>query len=73
MKADSILKAVGSVTSKWEKQRKAEVRGKSRSARARTFVRTYRTTIKEGAWEIMEDAYLKASDNGRLPALIVPV
>ncbi len=69
MKADSILKAVGSVTSKWEKQRKAEVRGRSRSARARTFVRTYRTTIKEVAWSVMEDAYLKASDNGRLPAL----
>ena len=69
MKADSILKAVGSVTSKWEKQRKAEVRGKSRSARARTLVRTYRTTIKEVAWSVMEGAYLKASDNGRLPAL----
>ena len=69
MKADSILKAVGSVTSKWEKQRKAEIRGKSQRSRARTFNTTYRITIKEVAWEVMEDAYLKASANGRYPAL----
>ena len=28
-----------------------------------------RTTQKEAAWEIMEEAYLKASGNGRYPAL----
>src|SRR5262249_30535155 len=25
-------------------------------------------TVKEAAWKVMEDAYLKASDNGTLPA-----
>ncbi|MGI6417257.1 MAG: hypothetical protein ACOX1P_16470 [Thermoguttaceae bacterium] len=68
MKSDSILKAVGSVTSKWEKQRKAEARGKSRATRTRTFNRAYRITIKEIAYEVMEEAYLKASGGGKLPA-----
>lgn len=68
MKAESILKAVNSVTSKWEKQRKAEVRGKSRATRIRTFCRSYRVTIKDVAYDVMKDAYLKASGGGKLPA-----
>jgi hypothetical protein len=30
--------------------------------------RQQQITIKEAAWQVMEQAYLKASDNGRLPA-----
>ncbi len=69
MNSDTVISAVTSVTKKWTKQRKAEIRGKSQATRQRTMTRSYRVTIKEVAWEVMEDAYLKASDDGRLPAL----
>jgi hypothetical protein len=69
MKADSIIGAVEAVTKKWAKQRKAEERDRSAHAnRASVMVRRRRVTIKDAAFEIMEEAYLKASANGRLPA-----
>ena len=69
MKSDAIIGAVEGVTKKWAKQRKAEERASS--ARANRRVRmTYsrRITIKDVAEECMEEAYLKASANGTLPA-----
>jgi len=66
--AASITDAVEGVTKAWAKQRKAEER--SAGARARRYdrmVRADRFTIREAAWVAMEDAYMKASDNGRLP------
>ena len=59
------------LTKKWSKQRKKEEREASaRLNRRRVMTWTdYRVTIREAAWEIMEEAYLKASANGTLPAL----
>ena len=61
MKTDSIAKAVGSVISKWEEQGKA--------VRARMSSKGYRAVIREATWEVLGDAYLQASDDGRLPVL----
>ena len=66
--AASITDAVEGVTKAWAKQRKAEER--SAGARARRYdrmVRSDRFTIREAAWVAMKNAYMKASDNGRLP------
>ena len=69
MKSDAIIGAVQGVTKKWSKQRKAEERKASASLNRRyVMTRRYHVSIKEAAWEIMEQAYLKASANGTLPA-----
>jgi hypothetical protein len=69
MKADKIIGAVQGVTKKWAKQRKREERDAA-AARNRRYVMTRRrsTSIRDAAFAIMEQAYLKASANGRLPA-----
>jgi hypothetical protein len=67
MDSKIILKSVEAVTKKWTKQRKQEERGRAQSRRA-ALVRSYKWTIKDAADEVMESAYLKASDNGTLPA-----
>jgi hypothetical protein len=69
MKSSSLINAVMGVTKKWAKQRKAEERHESaRLNRRHAMVRSHRVTIREAAWEVMEEAYLKASANGTLPA-----
>ena len=69
MKSDLIIGAVQNVTKKWAKQRKREERDKSaRLNREYVMVRRYHISIREAAWNIMEEAYLKASSNGKLPA-----
>ena len=69
MKSDAIIGAVQGVTKKWAKQRKAEEREASaRTNRSYAMTRGYHVSIKNAAWQIMEEAYQKASDNGRLPA-----
>jgi hypothetical protein len=69
MNGSEIIDLVESVTKKWCKQRKAEERDKSRELyRHQSLVRYSRVSQKEAAWEVMEEAYLKASSNGRLPA-----
>lgn len=69
MKSDAIIGAVQGVTKKWQKQRKQEERQNSaRVNRMYAMTRRYHVSIKEAAWEVMEEAYMKASDNGRLPA-----
>jgi hypothetical protein len=66
--AASIIAGVESVTKDWAKQRKAEERDRSRRARRYDrLVRYDRITIREAAWMVMDEAYAKASDNGRLP------
>jgi hypothetical protein len=67
----SILAAVQNVTSAWAKQRKAEERDKRREQQrwARlAHEKQDRVTTKDAAWQVMRQAYLKASNNGRLPA-----
>jgi hypothetical protein len=66
---DAIKAAVEDVTKDWAKQRKAEERGR-RSSNTRLYhlLRTREISIKDVAYEIMEEAYMAASDNGQLPA-----
>jgi Topoisomerase 6 subunit A/Spo11, Toprim domain len=69
MKADKIIGAVQGVTKKWSKQRKREERESSAQANRRYMMtRRYHVSIREAAWEVMEQAYMKASANGTLPA-----
>lgn len=69
MDSTAIFDAVRSVTSAWARQRKAEEREASRLWRRRdALVRSRRMTIREAAWRVMPQAYLKASSNGTLPA-----
>ena len=66
---DAITGAIVAVTKKWATQRKAEER--QASARVRRYdamTRPRRVTIKEAAWHFMEQAYMKASAGGTLPA-----
>jgi hypothetical protein len=65
--ADDILTGVESVTKEWTKQRKAEQRHASARWR-RANIGAPRYTVKDSAWDVMEDAYLQASANGTLPA-----
>ena len=70
MKADRIIKLVLGGTAKWARQRKAEERHASAfTRRYQAMVRTRKATIKDVAYEVMEQAYLKASGGGTLPAL----
>ena len=64
-----IVDVVQRVTEKWAKQRKAEERVEDRRDRRRdALVRQKRIGIKKAAWEVMEEAYMKMSDDGTLPA-----
>ncbi|MFV2063517.1 MAG: hypothetical protein ACC726_08380 [Chloroflexota bacterium] len=65
---EAISDAVTGVTKKWAKQRKAEERHAAAAVRRRHIFTSARTTLKEAAAEIMEEAYLKVSADGRLPA-----
>jgi hypothetical protein len=61
--AEAIKSAVLSVTKEWSKQRKAEERDQRRKEnRADQLVKKpKRITDKEAAWQVMPDAYAKAS------------
>jgi len=68
--ANDILDSVETATSKWTRQKKSEERhpGMIRY-RVSRMTKEPRTTQKEAAWQIMEEAYMAASGSGRLPAL----
>jgi hypothetical protein len=66
--AQGILDDVEKVTKKWAEQSKREIReANARAARRSAFVRARHVTVQDAAWEIMEQAYLKASGSGTLP------
>ena len=67
--ADDIIDAVETGTRKWTRQKKSEERhpGMIRY-RVSRMTKEPRTTQKEAAWQVMEQAYMAASSNGRLPA-----
>ncbi len=69
MDKSAIITAVTVVTKKWAKQRKAEERH-ARAESNRRWVMTSRDrfTIRDAADDVMEEAYLKASSGGTLPA-----
>jgi hypothetical protein len=70
MNAEKIMGAIAAVTKIWTKQRKAEERRQSASSRRHSaLIRSSRTTLKEAAERFLKEGYLKASDNGRLPAM----
>ena len=67
--AADIVGVVREGTRKWTKTRKAEERSPaSRSYRYSRMTRERGVSFKEAAAEIMEAAYLKVSDDGKLPA-----
>ena len=68
--ADRLKSSVLNVTKDWAKQRKAEERHASAEANreARLIRASDYHNFKSAAFEIMEEAYLKASANGTLPA-----
>src|SRR5262245_62356841 len=68
--ANDIIDAVETATVKWTRQKKSEERhpGNIRYRTSR-MTKEPRTTQKEAAWEIMEEAYMAASANGTLPAM----
>jgi hypothetical protein len=69
MKAADIISAVERVTKKWAKQRRREEKQTSaRRNRANVMIRRRSVSIKDAAWAIMHDAYMKASAQGTLPA-----
>jgi hypothetical protein len=61
--AKEILAVTKSVTKKWEKQRKAEEKGRSRATRA--YIYSDRVNCTEVADEILPDAYAHASGGGQ--------
>ena len=67
MNSSTIIKSIEAVTKKWTKQRKQEERGRAQSRRA-ALIRRRGPSIKEAAWQVMQEAYLKASGGGKLPA-----
>ena len=68
--ANDIIDAVETATGKWTRQKKSEERhpGMIRY-RVSRMTKEPRTTQKEAAWEIMEEAYMAASAIGSLPAM----
>jgi hypothetical protein len=67
--ADDMLDALETAAGKWTRQRKSEERhpGMVRYRVARLTTEP-RMTQKDAAWEIMEQAYMAASNSNRLPA-----
>jgi hypothetical protein len=67
--ANDILDCVETATAKWTKQKKSEERhpGNIRYRTSR-MTKESRTTQKEAAWKVMEEAYLAASGSRNLPA-----
>ena len=68
--ATDILDVVREGTKRWTRTKKSEERhpGMIRYRMSR-MTKEPRTSQKDAAWEIMEEAYLKASANDTLPAL----
>ena len=68
--ANDMIDAVEAATTKWTRQKKSEERhpGMIRY-RVSRMTKEPRTTQKEAAWQVMEDAYMAASGNDSLPAL----
>ena len=67
--AEAIKDLVEKITKDWYAQRKREEKEASRKYERRDrLISTKKVSIKDAAWEVMEEAYLKASGGGTLPA-----
>jgi hypothetical protein len=67
MRGEDITRALGDVGQKWTRQVKAEERSSSARVYRQSMWTVSRTSLKEICEEHMEEAWNKASDNGRLP------
>jgi hypothetical protein len=67
--AADLVDAIESATKKWTKTKKSEER-RPEYVRYRSSRMTKKVgmSIKDAAWQVMEEAYVKASSNGTLPA-----
>jgi hypothetical protein len=66
--ADAIIGLTKSATKIWTKQRRAEERDRNaRANRKYRMIKSERVTIRDAAFQVMEEAYQKASNNGKLP------
>lgn len=69
MDAQQIISAIRYVTARWATQKKKEEKENSSWLRRREALTTARrVSIKQAAYAVMADAYLKASSGGTLPA-----
>jgi DNA topoisomerase VI subunit B len=69
--AIKTIELVEAVTAKWKKQYEAEIRTSSAALRRAERLARRRErgmSKKDAAYEVIEKAYMEASDNGRLPA-----
>jgi hypothetical protein len=65
----ALVNAVENVTKAWAKVIKAEERHASAEARREErLARSRSVSIKDAAWDVMEEAYMRASTNDTLPA-----
>jgi DNA topoisomerase VI subunit B len=69
---EALAKSIAAVTAQWKEMKRQADRERRLSQRAITAEqerhREKAMTTKEAVWQVMEQAYLKASDNGSLPA-----
>jgi DNA topoisomerase VI subunit B len=67
--AAQIVDLLKAVTAKWTKQRRAEKKHAAAEARRRDqLIKSDKPTPRrDAAWDVMKDAYLAASGNGKLP------
>jgi DNA topoisomerase VI subunit B len=66
---EAIKKAVLTVTKKWCHTRRQEEKHEDRVAKRRAkMLRSRQISIKDAAYQVMEEAWLKASGGGTLPA-----
>src|SRR5262249_26303986 len=67
--ANDMLDPIETATKKWTRQKRSEERHPGMvHHRVSRLTKEPRTTQKEAAWEIMEEAYMAASANDTLPA-----
>jgi hypothetical protein len=65
---DAIVGLTEATTKTWTKQRKAEERDANAFANRRSrLVRSDRVTIRDAAFQVMDQAYARASNKGKLP------
>jgi hypothetical protein len=65
----SLADVIENVTKQWTKLIRAEERNASAEARREErLARSRKVSIKDAAWEVMEEAYMTASDGDTLPA-----
>jgi hypothetical protein len=66
-KSAALISALTGFTKKWTKQRKREERERSARVNRHYAMTRYRfISIREAAWRVIPEAYMMASDNGRL-------